>query len=759
MATSGSATGGNDVFNGKARAFWWLVSQDYAANTSTIRWAWCVNWAAGDNCHSIRAASFNGNGTIQWSTSNTHDFVSGHVHSGDWPAVNSSSGGGFASGTYVLNHDAAGNANVQVSASHVGTSGATSTATTPVDALPQIPQTPANASACTATRVNDGQINVAWTNNSTGTAPYQNIKVYRKTDGGGWANIATLGVVTSYADTGVVANHKYHYGINVVGANGTEVGTAEAADVWTTPGAPTGCAATKLGNGDISIGWSNNVSFAEYLTEIQESTDGGTTWTNLNTSIAAGSTTYTHVAPVSSVTHRYRVRAKTSSGTALFSSYSAASNTITLLATANAPTGLSPSGAARDAAGNITLSWTHNPADGTPQSKRRVQVKIGAGAFADVVNDTSSTSSFTITAGTWTNGTTITWHVATAGQNGTLSAFSADASFTLSATPTATISTPGATVNNSHADMAWTYFQAQGSAQASFTAQLKDGSGGLVETVVGTTAASAAFAATLANGATYTVTVAVTSAAGLSSATASKTFTVTYLPPAMPHIAAAFDNGSGAMVLTITGDDPVNGVTVAIANVDVQRSINGGPWVTVAAGIVLSGVAGVQTAIVQDTVPITVGSNKYRAIAYSALPSSVMSAVVEVVTAETTWGYLSGGHSFATVARFRATPTYAASTSRAKALYHFAGRPKPVQLAGEALTTTLAVSGKLSSGSGTPADFEALGLAQGVVCWRGPDGRRLFGSVGKMDLGVTRLHALTAVAFTLTEVDFTEGAQ
>jgi hypothetical protein len=136
-----------------------------------------------------------------------------------------------------------------------------------------------------------------------------------------------------------------------------------------------------------------------------------------------------------------------------------------------------------------------------------------------------------------------------------------------------------------------------------------------------------------------------------------------------------------------------------------------------------------------------------------------MSDESAVVTAETTWGYLSGETGFGTVARFRAMPTFAASPSRDKALYHFADREDPVQYAGTAVTRPLSVSGRLTSDSATAAEFEALGESAGVLCWRGPDGRRVFGSVPKVDTNVTRLRELPHVAFTITKLDFTEGDQ
>lgn len=616
---------------------------------------------------------------------------------------------------------------------------------------------PTAPSAATATRSSDGQINLAWTDHSTASGLYQSVKVYRSTDGGSYAVIASglSGSATAYSDTSTAAGHKYTYKIEAVNTAGSAQSGATTA-VYTTPGAPTGLTATKLGTGDIRLDWTNNVGYGDtaYTVRIEESQNGGA-FSEL-TSVSGGVATYEHVAPSTSVTHTYRVRARSTTGS-LNSAYSGSSNTIVLLATANAPTGLSPSGAARDAAGAITLSWTHNPADGTPQSKRHVQYKVDAGSYSDLVNDSSTAGSYAIAAATLTNGHTITWKVATAGQNGTLSAYSAEAGFTLSATPTVTISTPDTTYDTSTLTAAWAYFQAQSSAQATWQASLYDGSSALLEVISGTTEAEGTFTTAVADGATYTVTVTATSAAGLASAADTATFTVAYLPPAAITLTGAFDDTAGSVVLTLTGAAPVTDVTEPITTVDVQRQINGGAWTTLLTGVVLDPVT--LTATVQDMLPITVGTDTYRAIAYSALPSSVASDLEDVVTGETAWGYLSGGPDFATVARFRAMPAFAPTTSRAKALYQFAGRPKPVQLAGEALTTTLGVSGKLSEGSGTAADFEALGLAAGVHCWRGPDGRRLFGSLDKMAAGVTRLQELPSISFTLTEVDFTEGDQ
>ena len=634
--------------------------------------------------------------------------------------------------------------------------------------LSDIIRPPLAPTGVSASRVNDSQATVSWTNDATPFHGAFGMDIFRSVDDGGYAQIATVTpATTSFSDTGVSANHKYTYKIHPFNTAGDALSAASNA-VWTTPGAPTACAATKQPNNDVLVSWSNHVNFGEYTTRIEESQNGGA-FTEI-ASVAGGVTSYTHTTPNTAVTHTYRVRARTTTGTTLNSSYSPNSNTVTLLATANPPTGLSPSGMARDATGAIVLSWTHNPADGTPQSKYQLQHSDNGGSTWTTAGPTTSgTSSYTLPAGTYSNGATVTWRVATAGQNGTLSGYSANASFSLSATPTATLSAPGGTYNSSHLTTAWTYFQAQGSAQAGFLAQLYDVANNLIEQVTGTTAASATFATALADGATYTVKVTVTSAAGLTSNVAAQTFTVAFLPPAGVTVVAGYDSPSGQMVLTVTGDNPQPGVTEPIDHFDIQRSIDDGPWVTMAVGIVPGIVDGAATAVVLDTTPTIRGKNTYRAVAFSALPSSVMSAEVTVTTAEKAWAFLNVGPGFGDYCRARSDLSLTPFAGRARALHHFAGRDLPVQLSGTAVDKGLTVSATLYSTpperkASTVAEFEAAAVTPGVACWRDPTGRRIFVSVSPIRYEQsTKLpvdedgNVAATISFDLVQVDYSEA--
>jgi hypothetical protein len=753
--TGGDATGGNDVFNGKNRIFWWLAGQDPLAGSngrSTINWAWCVNWAGGDNCHTIKDGSVTGNSVSRYSVATVHTFSGAHVHTGDWPFVNTIGQGGFAEGSYTIDHDSNGQASVVLVSSHKGSSGATSTANINT-ALPDIVQDPTAPTSLTATRISDTQIDLAWTNTSTSHHEYASVKVYRSTNGGSYANIVTLGVVTSYSDTTTSADNKYTYKVQAVNAAGTADSSASSA-VYTTPDAPGTPVASKLGSGNIQLDWTNNVGYGDsaYTTRIEHSANGGA-FSEL-TSVSGGVATYEHVSPNPAQTHTYKIRARSTTGS-LNSSYSSNSNVIVLLTTASAPTGLSPSGVAVDATEDTLLSWTHNPTDGTPQKRYQLQHDSDGGAsYTTVGPTTTATQSYNLAGGTYANGLTITWRVETAGENNTLSSYSSVATFTTSARPTATLDDLS-DYNSSALVAGFTYFQAQSSLQATWRAYLYDSDDNLLESKSGTTEVEVTFSTPLSNATTYTVKVYVTSAAGLESLVEDQEFTTDFLPPADTFVSASYDVDSGSMILTVTADDAVEDVTSAVATVDVQRKVNDGAWVTIISGLTLTDEGDGLTAIVTDHIPTINGTNTYRVVAYSAVPTSGLSAEEVEVTTESGWCFLNTSTLFSTYAKFRAKPQIQAKTSRAKALYHFAGRIKPVQLTGEAQDLVLSISGMLINDSSTPEEFEDMAYVDDVVCWRDPTGRRIFASIG--DVTTSReSQVFSNVSFGLVEVDYDE---
>lgn len=748
-----------------------LVSQSIAGNYSDIYWAYGVDYGDPNWWNNIS------NRTVAWTaTVGSVSAVSGFgTGTSSAPVINTSDpgyGGAvnyFWEGVFRVAHNSNGQGTARLNAAmSFNNNQYTSSIVNHDFVLPNLVRPPSAPTLLTSSRINDGQINLSWTNNSGTFTAYQNVKVYRSTDGGGFALIATLGVVTSYNDTGVSANHKYTYRVQAVNAAGTANSNTTTA-LWTTPGVPSFFKAGKISGGNIRLTWINNVNYSEYTTRIEESQNGGA-FSEI-ASVATGVATWDHVSPSTLVTHKYRIRARTSSGTTLNSAYSPESATISLLSTANAPSGLVPSGLTFDATEPILFIWTHNPTDATEQHSYRIQYEVSGGATQTIGPVTSADRSHLLAASTVANGATITWRVATSGQNTTLSVNSSTATFFTKNRPTSVISSPGSTVNTSTLTAFWTYFQAQGSAQTAWHAFLyKKGvlsdfsDATLVGEKSGTgTTSQVTFSTALLDGSVYGVRVFVTAAAGLESILAGtelQEFTVTFLPPANATLATLYEADFGRMVLTVIGSAPVGGVTEPIAFVDLQRQINGGEWVTWATGITLS--VGTLTAVLVDTAPTVNGTNTYRAITRSALPSSAISSETTNVTAEQRWGFLSTGNSFSEVVRMRARLSSRALTGRSKDNYHFAGRAKPVELSGEETNLGLSIVATLypsSRGgqSSEPQEVEELALTSGLVLWRDYTGRRIFASLSGVNIDYNTDSVLYPTAFNLTQVDYDEN--
>jgi len=613
----------------------------------------------------------------------------------------------------------------------------------------------------TVTRVSDTQHTVSWTRNATTGAPYTSQSVQRRRNGGSWATIVTglSGSATSYSDTTTAANGKYDYRVVATNSAGSAT-SAASSPVYTTPAPPTGASAAKDASGNIVITWTNACSFAEYESEIWESQDGGAY--ALLTTKSTGVATHTHVSPSTSVTHRYQVRAKTSSGTALYSTYST-TETVTLTAPPNAPTGLGPS-TVHDATEHRTLVWSHNPTDSSPQRKFQVRHRASGDAWTEETAVTSATSSWVLAGATYANGIIPEWEVrtwgeaTTGGSEGTgASVYSATASFTTSARPSATISAPAdaGTLTDSTIAVAWTYYQAASSAQAQWRVTLLDSLAATLEVKTGAgTAASTTMATTAEDGETYTVQVEVQSAAGLWSLVDDSTFDVAYLPPSEVTAALVWDRDAGVVQITLTKEtwDDVATIEPAAATVD-RSSDSGVTWSRVATAVTLSEA----TAVVDKTVP-TVADSLYRITAISALPSTFVGTPAEIAINETERAYLGYGPSFATILVFYANLSLGSNVGRAEVLEQFAGRvgsdgqPAGVLISGESRfrDVTVAASFLNSDGFARRIDFENAALAGGLMYHRDPSPRAMSCRMSGLNTS-ENISAFGDVAFNLSE--------
>lgn len=618
---------------------------------------------------------------------------------------------------------------------------------------------PAAPTSVAISRTSDTQLVVSWDINATATAPYGSQSVQRWDNvTNAWVTIITIGTdyfaaaAGSYTDTTTRANRRYKYRVRADSTGGTATST-ESSALQTTPATPTGAAAVKSGS-NIALTWADQHSSGMTVTYTVEESQNGGAFASLVTGIAAGAQTYTHVAPSALVTHAYRVKAVSTVGATLSSGYST-SNTVQLAAPPNAPTSLSPSGVALDAVNATPLTWVHNPVDASPQARFQIEHRLtGAPLWTTVIAVVSTASTWTLPASTYANGTSFEWHVRTWGQAITggsdamgASVYSSTASVTTSAIPTATISSPVAasTITTSTLALAWAYFDAEGTTQAEWQAELLDGASATVESASGVNADTTyTFATPVADASSYTVKVRVRDGSGLWSDWDSVAFSVSYLPPADVTLAASYDSGVMTITLTPVATDP--GVTVDPATVAVQRRIVGGAWITIAAALD-------PDAVFIDTKCATVGLNEYRAIVTSALPSSVTMTAVSVTTADTRWSYLSYGPAFSIILRCYGNLEFGHADGRDIVLNAFENRPKPVAVFGANTSSTLSVKGDLDSDSTPLVDWRTAAREAETALVRTPAARRDFGAIGGFSASETDPF-VTPISFTLTVVDF-----
>ncbi len=602
--------------------------------------------------------------------------------------------------------------------------GARSTATlhTSVAARPYV--APTAPSGVSASRTSDTSHEVTWTVNDSTAGKYLSQKLQR------WDNVSNLwstiasalpALSQSFTDNTTIANRQYKYRVVAVNTTAETPSTASAA-TQTTPAAPTGGDATKAGS-SIVFDFTEAQSAGMSVTfDIEHSEDGGAFV--FVTNIASGVGTHTDSSPDPSKTHRYRARAKSTTGPTLYSTYTT-SETVQLATPPNAPGSLSPNGVAIDATEAKVFSWLHSSADSSAQSKFQIRHRlVGAGAWTEETAVTSPVSEWEMPADTYANGTQFEWGVRTWGVHVDPSEYSATATVTTSARPTATINTPTASVTTSTLTLVWAYYDAEGTAQSEWQAELLDVDGAVLEARsdagAGTTTT---FDTPVADASDYTVRVRVRDTSGVWSLWDELAFSVAYLPSAIVNPSAVYEPVSAAMVITLTAEETEAGVTVDPVSVDLQRRINGGDWVTFAWGLEIDTVA-------IDPIPTINGLNEYRAIAYSALPSSSTSPSVSVVTNETRWVYVNGGPGFSQVCRVRADVDPV--TDRGAAFYKFAGRKTNTMFEDTITDREFAADGIIDSEASPWEDWDALRAALGTKVLRDPTGRRMFGGLGRI---------------------------
>lgn len=662
----------------------------------------------------------------------------------------------IASGAAWVQHAADGSLSVLMSASHaaaatLGTASIGATWIT-MSTLTQPPWPPIGVSAA---YVSDSQVNVAWSNSyPTNGVPTVN-EIDRSVNGAGFVRVANISPASSLL-IGALPNQKIVARVHASNGAGGSGWSASSNAVFTTPAAPANVTATKDADLDITVAWTSQVAFVEHQHVVEHGTvlAGVTTWDGspLGT-VNAGVGSFEHVDPDPSKVHVYRVSAK-NTDTAARQSSKVSSNTVQLLVAPNKPT-FPALPLYRDKAADFVLPWTHNPVDTTPQSAYEVEYSTNAGSsWSSTGKVLSAVQSDTVPAGGFAADVTLTFRVRTWGQassggaDGTgASPWSDSRSVTFKTRPVASIVSPVDASEWPEADLIVQlgFSQAEAASFVRATIRLLE-DGEVLEQVVSTTLASTALATRLLNGGTYSLSVTVLDSNGLVSDPVESTFTVAYTLPVAAGVALTYLQDSGWVQLDLSIQPAGVGEAEAVS-VTVTRTIDGETQVVIDRYPVTEPVV-----TILDTTPTIRGSNEYLVRTYSE-DGATADVLAALVTAERAFAFLSSGPGYSDVVSVAGSLRISAAPSREKALFKAAGRRRAIPQFGDARSLEVSGSATLTPGLGsTPQEFEAFILDAGVVCYRDPSGRRMFGTVDGSVESPSSL--ISAVEFTVREADW-----
>lgn len=628
--------------------------------------------------------------------------------------------------------------------------------TTPAKPLQPVTMVPSPPYNVRVFRGSDTSQTVQWTNNSSSTRPYQDIRVERWNSGTSeWHQVSFLrGVgisVVQHIDRTTVENRRYRYRVRAENSAGASSwGYTEY--ISTSPLPPRDVQATQRSDASVVLSWRSTHIHGLTGFDIVERIDDNN-WNYPGVRIGPEETSWTDVPNPSATTRQYAIRAVAGhDDPVVFSDY-VQTQTLTVITPPNAPTTLGPTGAT-DQTQPVVLTWQHNAADGSAQSAYEVGHRIAGSTTWTHVSAAGSTSMHTLAADTYAPGDTVEWRVRTWGAHNTASPWSAEASFELSRKPTVTINPGGLWGLTERVRVDWTYGDPDGDVQGAWAVQILSPDSVLMEERTGAGTTSSALMETyLYDDTTYTVRVRVRDVPGLWSDWASVPLSVDYAPPAKPTISAEFRLETGDVLVSVNNPTGI----VPTVNSRLYRENDEGAWLLVDGAVTPNGSA-------VDPVPVfgpgTV--NRYRVEAQASSGESVLSDILEIRANPKgcdQWFWLNAGPDFGTKARFRGNPATSITRGREKTLSRYVGRSYPLEYGSGQLIHTLDVSGTLEEDQphSTEESFAAVTEALAPVCYRDVKGRRIYGSMSAVDFGEIDFNRFMDVNFSIERSDYVEG--
>lgn len=411
-----------------------------------------------------------------------------------------------------------------------------------------IKMTPAAPSGVTVS-LSGANATVNWTNNALSQSGFY-IDRWSKSSNT-WTRVASVtSGVRSWTDTNVPLNNQYKYRVSSYIGSLLSSWT-ESSAYNTKPSAPTTVTASKTGS-NIIVKWTNTAVNQTGAIIYDNGTQIGT--------VGVGVSQFTHASPNGTVTHTYTIRA-TVSPPSLQSDLSTPSNTVLLIGIPNAPADVQTSQlyySVEDSPAFV-LSWRHNPVDSSTQTAYQIRYRKNAGSWVTLTKVTSDEQTVTLGLETFPdplNGM-YEFQVTTWGAHATGSPYSVSALTYVENNPLVTVTSPppGEVLNTNRVDVAWTYTQAQGRPQGTYTLTLFQGDDPVYTTTLASADSLVELPYTLLDNTEYVLEVEVLASNGLSSGVQAIPFGVSYAKPANPVIDGYFDTKTGAHMMSFVNPE------------------------------------------------------------------------------------------------------------------------------------------------------------------------------------------------------------
>ncbi len=319
-------------------------------------------------------------------------------------------------------------------------------------------------------------------------------------------------------------------------------------------------------------------------TELQLSTDDGSSWNTIVGLTSTGATSYTYDFSNEAESSTCRIRARHYDGTT-YSPWDESDGVFTIQhnQAPNKANNLTPAnGTVVDRATTTRLEWDHqDPNSNDPQSELDLQWRVKGTSTWNNVNQVTPNQYWDAPGGTFPHDD-IEWRVRTYDQEGLSGPYSDIVTFFAGDKPSsATITAPtdGSTVSVANPTVQWS-----SSNQSSYTLQVRNSGGTEVYEYTGDTNKAHTIQYDLNNNVDYTIELFITNEDGLTSDSDSVNVSVSYTAPSGSVVDLEENNGSGTITLVTSFPEP-SGTEPTVTHYNVYRRIPGEEWIRIAKDI------------------------------------------------------------------------------------------------------------------------------------------------------------------------------